>query len=111
MLIPCAPGYSSFENTPWIERLVAYTQSVLKQDRVRLVGVCFGHQIIGRAMGVEVGRNSRGWEVSVCDVDLTAEGKRVFRVEKLVCSQFFPTLRICCACLLLVIRGTEKSVD
>ena len=39
---------------------------------------------MGRAMGVEVGRNERGWEASVCEVELTGEGRRVFGVEKLV---------------------------
>ncbi|KAI4234911.1 MAG: hypothetical protein LQ352_008142, partial [Teloschistes flavicans] len=58
---------------------IGYVKEVLAQDRVRLVGVCFGHQIIGRAMGARVGRNeNQGWEVSVTDVDLTAEGKHLF---------------------------------
>ena len=63
---------------------MAYTRAVLQQDRVRLVGVCFGHQIVGRAMGVRVGRNDLGWEASVCEVLLTPEGSRVFGREKLV---------------------------
>ena len=35
-------------------------------------------------MGVQVGRNERGWEASVCEVELTGEGRRVFGVENLV---------------------------
>lgn len=47
------------------------------------MGVCFGHQIVGRAMGAKVGRNEggSGWEVSVTDVHLTTEGKKVFDEE------------------------------
>ncbi|KAI4205759.1 MAG: hypothetical protein LQ350_000256 [Teloschistes chrysophthalmus] len=71
--------FDSFADIPWTNKLVDYVKEILAQDRVRLVGVCFGHQIIGRAMGARVGRNdSQGWEVSVTDVDLTAEGKKFF---------------------------------
>lgn len=76
--------HNSFEDVPWITRLVEFTQQVLAQDRVRIVGVCFGHQIVGRALGVKVGRSDQGWEVAVWDIDLTEEGKEVFGLEKLV---------------------------
>ncbi|KAL8694833.1 MAG: hypothetical protein Q9218_000592 [Villophora microphyllina] len=71
--------FDSFADIPWTNKLVEYIKEILAQDRVKLVGVCFGHQIIGRAMGAKVGRNEKqGWEVSVIDVDLTAEGKHLF---------------------------------
>jgi len=62
---------------------VDFTSKVLAHDRIRAIGVCFGHQIIGRALGVKVGPNEAGWEVAVSGVDLTSEGKEVFRLEKL----------------------------
>lgn len=61
-----------------------FTRKVLAQDRVRLIGVCFGHQIIGRAMDVKVARSDRGWEVSVVPMQLTDKGKELFGVEELV---------------------------
>jgi GMP synthase-like glutamine amidotransferase len=64
-------------------KLVEFTKEVLAQSRVRIVGVCFGHQIVARALGVEVGRNADGWEAAVNDIQLTAKGKEVFGVEKL----------------------------
>ena len=57
---------------------------MLAQDRVRMIGVCFGHQIIARAMGVTVGRNDDGWESAVNEVQLTAKGKELFQKEKIV---------------------------
>lgn len=51
---------------------------------MRVIGVCFGHQIVGRALGVEVGRSEGDWEVSVTDVELTEKGREVFGKEKLV---------------------------
>lgn len=76
--------HNSFEDIPWINRLVEFTQQVLAQDRVRILGICFGHQIIGRAMGAKVGRSDQGWEIAVCDMELTEKGKEVFGREKIV---------------------------
>lgn len=74
--------HDSFADNPWTNTLVEFTAKVLAQDRVRLIGVCYGHQIIARAMGVPVGRNDDGWEAAVTDVQLTERGKEVFRVER-----------------------------
>jgi GMP synthase-like glutamine amidotransferase len=63
---------------------VEFTKKILAQDRVRLIGVCFGHQIIGRALEQKVGRSDRGWEVSVTPMELTAKGKELFGVKELV---------------------------
>ena len=79
-----AIGHNSFEDVPWINTLVDFTASILKQNRIRIIGVCFGHQIVGRAMGVEVGRNDDGWEAAVYDVDLSEKGKQLFGKDKLV---------------------------
>lgn len=70
--------FSASESTPWINRLVAYTKTVLAQTRVRIIGVCFGHQIVGRALGSIVTRSHLGFEVSVSKVDLTETGKSLF---------------------------------
>lgn len=62
-----------------------FTKKLLEQDRIRIVGVCFGHQIIGRAAGVKVGRSDDGWEISVLPVELTQKGKEIFQQDTLVC--------------------------
>ncbi|EMC91942.1 hypothetical protein BAUCODRAFT_79151 [Baudoinia panamericana UAMH 10762] len=79
--------YNAFDNDPWILKLVEYTKKVLAQDRVRLIGVCFGHQIIGRAMGSKVDRSDQGWEISCTPVTLTEKGKELFGVPKLAINQ------------------------
>ncbi|KAI2619891.1 class I glutamine amidotransferase-like protein [Hypoxylon sp. NC1633] len=79
--------YSAYDSDEWIVRLVQYTRRCLEGGRVRVVGVCFGHQIVGRALDVEVGRNARGWELSVTEHELTDEGKKLFGMEKLAIHQ------------------------
>ena len=72
-------GFNAFDNDPWILHLVDFVKEVLAQDRVKVVGVCYGHQIVGRALGAKVARSESGaWEVSVCQVVQTEKGKELF---------------------------------
>ncbi|KAI9713430.1 MAG: hypothetical protein M1820_000812 [Bogoriella megaspora] len=74
--------HSAFDNDPWIVRLVDFTRKVIEeQDRVRVIGVCFGHQIVGRAMGMKVQRADEGWEISVCGMDVTEKGMELFKID------------------------------
>lgn len=67
----------------WISRLVEFVRKCLEQDRrVKVIGVCFGHQVVARALGVPVGRSPNGWEVSVTPIQLSEAGRRVFGAEK-----------------------------
>ncbi|PBP17399.1 putative glutamine amidotransferase class-I [Diplocarpon rosae] len=79
--------YNSFDNDPWILKLVDFTKQLLEQRRVRILGVCFGHQILGRALGVDVGRSDGGWEVSVTAMDLTKRGQEIFGKTSLALHQ------------------------
>lgn len=72
-------GFNAFDNDPWILHLVDFVREVLAQDRVKIVGVCYGHQIVGRVLGAKVARSESGaWEVSVCQVIQTEKGKELF---------------------------------
>lgn len=85
--------HNSFEDHPWILKLVAFTEEILKQRRVRIIGVCFGHQIVGRALGTKVGRSDKGWETSVTALDLTQKGQEIFGQTALVrLSLHFPRI-------------------
>lgn len=74
----------------WIANLTEFVRRALEHDRrLRVVGVCFGHQVVARALGVPVGRSPRGWEVSVTEVKLTEKGREVFGRDTLVSGPFF----------------------
>ncbi|KAH7062632.1 GMP synthase [Macrophomina phaseolina] len=78
--------HDAWAETPWIVRLVSFVQQALLATRVRVIGVCFGHQIIGRALRAPVGRND-SWETGVVEFPLTRSGRHVFGQNKLTLHQ------------------------
>lgn len=63
---------SVYDNAPWIAGLAAFAREVAGQ-RLPLVGVCFGHQLIAHALGGRVERSSRGWGLGVRTVGVTKD--------------------------------------
>ncbi|XP_052205489.1 gamma-glutamyl peptidase 5-like [Diospyros lotus] len=49
----------------------------------RVLGVCFGHQILGRAVGGKTGRAASGWDIGVRCVHLTPAAAKLFPSLKL----------------------------
>jgi len=71
-----ASAYSPF---PWIQTLAQYICDIAtSHSRVRIVGICFGHQVIAQAMGGHVAPNDGVWEIGVSQVNLTKAGVDVF---------------------------------
>ncbi|CAD6247856.1 unnamed protein product [Miscanthus lutarioriparius] len=64
---------------PWVRRLCALVQTVHAM-RKRVLGICFGHQVLCRALGGRVGRARNGWDVGVRKVTFAPdllEGRRL----------------------------------
>ncbi|WP_027882726.1 glutamine amidotransferase-related protein [Meiothermus rufus] len=55
---------SVYDPLPWIPPLEDFVRSVVT-SKSRLVGICFGHQMIGQALGGRVERWPGGWGVGV----------------------------------------------
>ncbi|EIN05524.1 class I glutamine amidotransferase-like protein [Punctularia strigosozonata HHB-11173 SS5] len=70
---------SAYENVEWINGLVAYMAELIEtKPQVKIFGICFGHQIISRALGSDCVPNDGKWEVGVTPVELTETGKQLF---------------------------------
>ena len=56
--------HSVYDDLPWTLRLADLVRR-LDRERRKLVGVCFGAQMIGHALGGEVARAPAGWQVGI----------------------------------------------
>lgn len=56
--------YGVNDGAAWIERLCVFVRRLWAQQHP-LVGVCFGHQLIARALHGEVEQSPRGWGLGV----------------------------------------------
>jgi GMP synthase-like glutamine amidotransferase len=52
----------SFSDAPWIVELRRQVTELLAQKK-KLLGICFGHQLIALCLGAKVGRAPQGWGV------------------------------------------------
>jgi GMP synthase-like glutamine amidotransferase len=50
----------SFSQEPWVVELRQRVAGILAAKQ-KLVGVCFGHQLVGLCLGAKVGRAPQGW--------------------------------------------------
>ncbi|KAI8053818.1 class I glutamine amidotransferase-like protein [Syncephalis plumigaleata] len=74
---------TAFDQLPWITRLIEYTRELPQiAPNTRLVGICFGHQIIARAFGGQLERNTQGWEFGWTELKLTKAGASFLKTDK-----------------------------
>ncbi|KAJ1305199.1 hypothetical protein OPQ81_000229 [Rhizoctonia solani] len=70
---------SAYAPLPWIPPLLEFVARVTREHpRIKVIGTCFGHQIIARALGGQCVPNQKGWEVAVYNVRLNEVGEKLF---------------------------------
>ena len=62
---------SVYEDEPWIAELADFLRTELDRG-CKVVGICFGHQLLAHFFGGEVRPAPDGWQVGVNDVAVTA---------------------------------------
>lgn len=62
--------YSVYDDIEWIRELEAFVQQ-LHEYRHKMVGICFGHQMIGHALGGKVVKSERGWGIGSKPVEIS----------------------------------------
>ncbi len=68
--------HGAYEDHPWIPPLEAFIRAAYA-GHVPVVGICFGHQIIAKAMGGRVEKYAGGWSVGPTDYDFGSEKLRL----------------------------------
>jgi GMP synthase (glutamine-hydrolysing) len=74
MVITGSP-LSLVEPSEWMRRAAEYVREAAEKGQA-VLGVCFGHQLLGFAYGSAVVRNPRGREIGSVEIALTEQGRQ-----------------------------------
>jgi GMP synthase-like glutamine amidotransferase len=55
---------AAYQDTPWIKQLINFVKRLDKQQK-KLIGICFGHQIIAMARQGQVEKSLKGWGIGL----------------------------------------------
>ncbi|KAI5467828.1 GMP synthase [Mariannaea sp. PMI_226] len=69
--------HTASDDDVWVPSLTQFIRQVYNA-RKPLAGICYGHQMIARALGGRTSRNPQGWELSVHQVDFAPLGVETF---------------------------------
>jgi GMP synthase-like glutamine amidotransferase len=61
--------HSVYDDLPWINQLKAVIRALHQQSKY-FIGFCFGHQLLGEALGGKVAKSPNGWSVGVHQFEL-----------------------------------------
>eukprot|EP01026_Neomeris_dumetosa_P083968 TRINITY_DN9794_c0_g1_i14.p2 TRINITY_DN9794_c0_g1~~TRINITY_DN9794_c0_g1_i14.p2 ORF type:complete len:244 (-),score=40.46 TRINITY_DN9794_c0_g1_i14:1012-1677(-) len=68
-IIVTGSRYDSFADEPWIVKLKE-TLKGAHERKQRILGICFGHQLMAIALGGKAGRSPQGWELGTVNLTL-----------------------------------------
>ncbi|CAN6271664.1 unnamed protein product [Urochloa humidicola] len=69
--------HDAYGDEPWIHRLCALIRTLHAMEK-RVLGICFGHQVLCRALGGRIGKARNGWEIGVKKVTFAQDSLERF---------------------------------
>ncbi|MBA2410070.1 MAG: glutamine amidotransferase [Gammaproteobacteria bacterium] len=64
------------DNTDWSLRAQAWLERILPDEKMPVLGVCYGHQLLAQALGGKIGWSQNGEELGTISAELTGDGQR-----------------------------------
>ncbi len=55
---------SVYDDKPWIPPLIKFVQEIAARGK-KIVGICFGHQLVAQALGGKTEKSDKGWGVGL----------------------------------------------
>ena len=62
--------FSAYEEVAWIGHLKQFVRDCYAREK-KLIGICFGHQLIAHALGGDVRKSEKGWGVGLIRSEIT----------------------------------------
>lgn len=81
---------SAFEELEWVEKSIQFIQ-LLDKYKKKLIGICFGHQLMAMALEGKVERSEKGWGVGIARNRVVTNpewmSKKISKIDILVSHQ------------------------
>lgn len=77
----------AYEDIQWIRDLEAWIRRA-DETKAKVLGICFGHQVVATAFGGTVTVNPKGWEIGAHEFELNTTGQAIFKGRKSIKLQY-----------------------
>jgi GMP synthase-like glutamine amidotransferase len=80
--------FSVYDDEEWIRKLGEFVKELHRRKK-KLVGICFGHQLVAHVLGGRTAKSDAGWLIGLQRHELNAEGLKFLGVAEgfnIICS-------------------------